>query len=299
MSESVIDKNVLQEAIALGQKLGAPNMAEGLEIPYAIVPAGCQVSSLLAQKYPYGLPPRKPDHIKTTVSLTNAASFCAYVKLYADAHTRIFGNPEEFSFRAVLDYHGASNTPNLIPDGSGTPAPTTPSTLSAEFMDHNAIFNLRKSEQWNVWIARNEKEIPQVEFAEFIEDNCADIVDPKSAIMLQIARELTAHMDVNFASKVTPKNGTTQFAYTEVLTTGQPGQSGNMEVPDKFTILIPIFYGEQLVTVEARLRFRINSGKLKFIFKLYRPAELLSDAFNLASARIRQDLDMDILLGSI
>ena len=299
MSDTLIDANVLKEAVAIGKSMGAPNGQEFLEIPYAVIPEGHELVSLENQKYPYGMPPVKPHHVKQKVALTDARSFCEYVKLFEDRRTRIFANPNEFSFHAVLDFHGAPNTPVMIGDGSEGAVSLCDGVTSAEFLDHSAVLALSKSEQWNLWMARNEKEIPQVEFAEFIEDNYKDISYPPAAKMLQMAREFSAKIDVDFASRVTPKDGTTQLAYVEKLTTGQPGESGTMLVPDNFGILIPVFFGEKPVVLEARLRFRINSGKLKFTYKLYRPAEVLTDAFNLAVSAIKERLGMDVLMGAV
>lgn len=301
MADAVSNIEINQKAaldllIHTGQNLGKPN-GEGLQIPYAVIPSGSKLESLLGLLHPYGLPPRKPDHIKASVSLTDAKSFCQYVKLYTDARTRIFADPEALSFRAILDYHG-SYGPLMFPDGNDSETPIAPLAPSPEFLDHNALLTLRKSDQWNLWMGKNEKETLQSDFAEFIEDNYRDISNPLPATMLEVARDLTAHFDVNFASKVTPKNGSVQLAYQEVVTSGV-GQAGDMEIPESFSILIPVFFGEKPVQIEARLRFRINGGKLKFIYKLYRPMELLADAFDCASRAIGGTLGAEVLLGSL
>ena len=293
-----LDVTALQEAVRLGTLSGTPcGPEDALKIPYAVLPQGTSIKSLLDLVYPYGLPPEKPHHIKAAVALTDAESFSKYVDLYADSRTRVFADPNALSFRAVLDYHQAPQV--QVADGSATDAPTPLAAAQAEFRDHHATLALSKSDQWNLWNGKAEKEIPQAEFAEFIEDNYRDVISPAAATVLEIARDLTAHMDVNFASKVNVKNGTTQFAYQEVLTAGQLGQSGNMEVPEKFIILIPVFFGEKPVTIEARLRFRINGGKLRFIYKLYRPAELLAEAFKVVVKEIEEKLAIEVLLGSI
>jgi len=287
----------LRDAVELGQRLGEPMVVgEGIEIPYAVVPKNADLVPLLHLKYPYGLPPRKPDHIKASVALGDAASFCRYVKLYQDETTRVFASPEQFGFRAILDYHPAIQ--KQVGDGSPEAADLAPAPASANFTDHSATLTLKRSDQWNLWMAKNEKAIPQAEFAEFVEDNYRDIASPPPAVMLEVARDLKATIDVNFASKVTSKNGAVQLAYQEVVTAGV-GPAGNMEIPDTFSILIPVFYGEKPVQIEARLRFRIANGKLTFIYKLYRPLELLADAFQLAAVKIGETLGTDVLLGSL
>jgi uncharacterized protein YfdQ (DUF2303 family) len=292
MSDVSINAEVLKEAVALGQKLGVAQ-TEGVEVPYAIVPAGSTLTTLLSFKFPHGLPPQKPDHIKAQALLADATSFCHYVMLYSDARTRIFANPEKFSFRAVLDYHRA------YPQNATESSPDTPTpNVGAEFLDHVANFQMKQSEQWTTWIEKNGKAMPQAEFAEMVEDNIKDVVRPSAAEFLEVSRDLQGHIDVSFASKVSHKNGATQLSYQEVVTAGV-GEAGTIEVPETFAINIPVFFGEKPVTIEARLRFKVSQGKITFLYKLSRPTEIQAQAFQFAVAGIKESLGMDVLMGSV
>ena len=107
-------------------------------------------------------------------------------------------------------------------------------------------------DRWKTWASKSEKQFTQSDFAEFIEGNNADILEPSGADMLEVARDLKASNGCNFESKVTPKNGQIQMRYTEQID-GKVG-TGGLEVPEFFKLSIPVFYGEEPITISARLR---------------------------------------------
>jgi len=270
MADANLNKEALKEAVLLGQKIGQPIDKE--IIHYAIVPSDCKLESLKAFQYPHGMP---PDRIVQTVELRDSESFTAYVNKYADERTAVFAEPTKNSFLAVLDYH--------LP---GKP----------EFVSHRAGFKMIYDDRWVAWISNDKKVFSQTDFSEFLEDNALDIYRPDSATMLEVARDLRASTDMNFASKVTPKNGQTQFTYTEQINTTVG--TGNMDVPDVFSIRIPVFFGEKAVEIEARLRFRISNGKLSFFYKLKNPKEVEEQCFEMAVDAVANAVTKEVFLGS-
>ena len=216
-------------------------------VHFAVVPNDCKIESLAALQFPDG---RRPERIKASVMLLDAASFAGYVNTYKDHRTRTFANPANFNFLSVIDYHGEG-------------ADSLP-----EFCQHRATFPMKPDDRWNIWTSFDGKPFSQVDFAEFVEDNRADIYDPEPARMLEIASDLTAHTEVNFGSSTRLGNGQTRIRYEETIKSGVPS-AGDIEVPEEFKIRIPVFYGESATTISVRLRFRLNQGKLSFTYKLY------------------------------
>ncbi len=246
------------------------------KIHYLTIPEGHELQSLKDLQYPFGVP---PERIIATVQLRDAASFCRYYSLFADERSRIFAEPDKQSFAAILDYHGV---------GAGD-------VRKPEFLSHKALFQMVLDERWKTWAAKSEKQFNQVDFAEFIEDQATDILDPPGAAVLEVARDLKASISGSFESKVVPKNGSVALRYSETVN-GKVG-SGSIDVPEFFTLSIPVFYGEEPVTVSARLRYRIAGGQLTFTYKLYRTAWLVDQAFQRAAASISDTLKCDVLMG--
>lgn len=220
-----------------------------------------------------------PLRKKANVSLRDVDSFCQYWALYHNENSRVFGDQDlkALRFTVVLDYHGVGEQP-------------------AAWREHTATYTLTKSVEWETWLGSNGKKMNQADFATFIEDNAVDIIDPPSADMVQVARELDANTSVQFSSGTRLNNGQQQLKYvTETKAT--VGKS-TMEVPERFTLRLVAFVGMPPVDVVARLRYRINDGTLSLWYDLLRPHKVAEKAFNDAMARINAQCSTTVLLGA-
>ncbi len=263
---------LVRDAMVTGAAQATPNKDEAIH--FALVPAGHTLETLEDYQFPDG---RRPEWIKGKVNLYDSASFVGYVSAFTDDRTRVFANPRGLSVEAFLDYHVAGER-------------------KAEFLAHRAVFQMEQDERWKIWSNKDGFVFSQADFAEFIEDNYLDIDTPPAAAMLEVARDLHAKNDVSFDSKVSLKDGQTQFSFQEVLKAGVG--TGNLEVPEKFTIRIPVFYGEAPVVLDIRLRYRISNQKLVFFYRMYRKQETLQRAFKTAVADIATGLKTEVLMGA-
>jgi uncharacterized protein YfdQ (DUF2303 family) len=228
---------------------------QGIEIKskdgqeFALVPNGVTL-----RKLDPIAPPLK-DYIEQTVVLDDKDSFVSYVNLFKTADTRIFHTDK--SFTAIIDYHMAGK------DGGETNVSVGSEPGRTR---HVARYDLKHSPEWDAWtdIARNRQ--PQREFAEFIEEHAKDITKPDNATLLEVASNLQISRKVDFVSGTNTRNGTVQFAYVEEDTTSG-GKKGNVEVPAKITLGIPVYKGDPLDQIEVLFRHRLDSGKLFFVIK--------------------------------
>lgn len=81
----------------------------------------------------------------------------------------------------------------------------------------------------------------QAEFAEFIERNLPDIVEPVGADMLEISRSLQAKKKVSFASGIRLANGQTELTYEEDIQ--GTAAKGKLQIPEIFKIGIKVIEG--------------------------------------------------------
>jgi len=273
-----LNKETLEAAVELGKLVvslaGVANTTE--KIHYTILPqpgGKFELASLERFQFPQGQP---PERIKACPAFQDGASFCRYVNEYKEDKEdslQVFADTAGVRLEAILDYHEPPDVP--------------------AFCQHRPTWQLTLSPQWQIWFGRHDQLIKQVDFAEFIEDNYRDIESPAPAVMLEVARELVAHSEVNFESKINQKDGTANLRWTEDTKT-----TGNTEVPDRFRICIPVFFGEQPVSIDCILRFRIRDGKLSFQYKMYRPAETKLEAFKFAVAGVSQSIGVEVHLGT-
>jgi uncharacterized protein YfdQ (DUF2303 family) len=189
--------------------------------------------------------------------------------------SRIFFDQEHEAFQVIIDYHG----------GNGEPG----------WCEHIAGFVARRSEEFKAWMLQNKKQLTQVDFARFLEDNLPDIVEPEGATLLEVALTFEAKKDVEFASGVRLQNGQIQFQYNEVIRGA--AQKGTLEVPEQFVLGIPIHVGGPAYRIPVRFRWRLHEGKAVFWYEIVRPHRYVEDALREIRERIGQETGLDVLAG--
>jgi uncharacterized protein YfdQ (DUF2303 family) len=139
---------------------------------------------------------------------------------------------------------------------------------AAGWRDHRLVLDLIPTPQWQTWTGVDGRMQGQVAFAEFLEQNLADIVEPAGATMLEIATYLESKRDVAFRSGVRLNSGAIQFEHSENIE-ARVG-AGQVAVPETFTIGIPVFVGLAPFAMVCRFRWRNESGKLTLGYRLQR-----------------------------
>ncbi len=264
MADATINDNTILELKKLalqGAEVKLPRSGDGVdgEIPFVVVPDGYHVENM--EKLIWNEHNHRPQALKQTVNALDAPSFIEYYKLFADNHSRVFADETKSWVGAILDYHDA--------DGTGNP----------RWGRHRLNLTLRKSREWLIWTGRNgqSKKFEQAEFAEFVEDNGPDFVEPSCATMIELARTLEAKKNVDFQSSLRLSNGQVQFTYQENVN-GTFG-AGKLEIPEQFVVAIPVYVGMPRERVTARLRWRLNGKQLAIWYDLLRADVLERDAF--------------------
>lgn len=225
--------------------------------------------------------PRKPepiaDHVKASRTFADEASFVEYVKRHYDAGTEVYADLTTSTIIALIDGPTASGGESDR-DRAGREA-------------HTATLTLTKTPSWNAWAAQDGKLQAQVAFAEHIEDNLQDIVEPAAADMLELAQTFQATSGVEFKSSQRLSTGETNLKYAE-KTEATAGRSGDIAIPERFKIaVVPFVGGDTAYGVSARFRYRLRSGELLLSYRLDRPEKVLEDAFQDVLAGVKSGLE--------
>lgn len=275
---SVFEGENTAAALNAGRQIGRLELAgeihrDGVGVPFLIKPAGFEVTGiehLLAA----------PASTRAIVNLADAVSFIAYVNRFKDPGTLVFASLDQRRFDAVLDYHK--------PEANG-----------ARWGKHRASYVCATTPDWKRWSDQNAKPMDQLTFARFIEDGIPNIATPAGATLLEICLTLEAKTGVSFRSHQRLSNGQHQFRYEEEIEGKAGAQSGSLDIPDSFTLVLEPFPGVGGKQIEARFRYRINSGELKLWFELVRPEDVLKAAFDEIVALVESGVgDVPVLAGA-
>lgn len=260
-----MDTNNSQAILDAGANLAEPRAID--DHPYIIVPAGSTVMD--AESY-LTSPLRK----RGTVVLNDVASFTAYVNAEKTSATRLYGQYQPPGFQVVFNDHGAE------------PA----------WKDYRATYACPLSVEWKTWTGMSGRQMSQADFAMFIENNLPDIAIPPAADMLEISRSLEAKKKVNFASGIRLSNGQNELTYEEQIS--GTAAKGKLQVPEEFTVGIPVLEGGINYAVVARLRYRIaDGGALTMWYELLRPHKILEDAAHAVWTEIQDKTGLTVFNG--
>lgn len=225
--------------------------------PFVVLPNGFGVQNLEKML-------SSPMRTKGTAVMLDAESFIIYFNVHKTGSSNIYAMVEPSKFVGVLD--------DDSPERPG-------------WREHVVTYSCPLSKEWMTWIGKAGQQMNQIAFAEFIEANLFDIhaadnsPEPTPADMLEVANNFRVQKKVNFASAQLLSNGQVDFKYQEDVE-GTAGANGTIKVPERFYIAIPVFEGGSPYRIEAKLRWRLETGKLAMWFDLVREHKTLKAAFD-------------------
>lgn len=218
-----------------------------------------------------------PRRKRGAIKVADVASLLAVCADQGHAGTYLYADPETRTICAVFNDH-RSNV--------------------AGWRDHRASFTAEFTPEFSRWIANNGngKAKAQTDFAEFIEDNAADILAPASTQLLEVATTIAATTGIEFKSAKRLDNGQAQLTYVENID-ARAGADGGLVIPREFELGLRIFKNGEGYKLRARLKYRLGSGAVKFWYELDRPERAVEDAFAGYVQQVREKCGFPVLLG--
>lgn len=246
-----------------------------------------------------------PERRRGTCTVQDIDSFVSQVARFQDDDSCVFGVRSESkpSLTCVVNYHRKG------PDGIAT----------ARCGDHRVVYPFPVSNEWTAWRKADREQMPQADFAAFIEDRITDVLPPPGGSDLTDQRfpgltTLTGHLRTTWAGpaglidlsrglavRVGQKvknaqnlaTGETQLQFESEHTdeSGAP-----IKVPGMFMIGIPVFDGGPLYRIAVRLRYRVVAS-VTWFFEMWRADLVFRHAFDEACKRVAEDTGLPVVLG--
>lgn len=272
LTDVQLSEATLAAAAELGQAAGAPAELEIGKVYSLGIGTNHRLIDLTTDQYR-----DRPKRTAGDVVVDDVDSLHRYWQIFAGTQAQVYASREQLRLVAVLDH---------------------PDELDTDWADHRIILPLKHSEAWTAWKTRDNHLSSQADFAEFLEDNRADIFAPPSADLLEVAQSLQATTSASFKSGYKLVNGQRQLTYTEQVN-ATAGENGTLEIPAEFTLRLPVFRGAPVADeLVARLRYRVADGRLAIGYKLNRPAEVVDAAFNGVIDAVTELIGRPVLRGT-
>lgn len=219
--------------------------------------------------------PRQP---RGTARITDPTDFVEYANRVTDSeHTTVWADLDTGRVTAVINDHIDA--------------------VAAGWRDHTVALALTSDPDWEMWHRLNGKLVDQTTFGEFIEEVAHTVVDPDAATMLEVATTMTAKRNLDFKQGTRLVTGDVQLQYEEI-TTASAGRKADIEIPSKIVVSVAPWLGTDAFELTARLRWRIEDGRLRIGYQLLRSDRVRLDAFNLIVGVLREELEAPVFLGA-
>lgn len=275
MSENKVKDLAVETLMAAGAAAIQCRITEEDGKPYAIVPVNYNVIDL---EHVLPNPIRKRGAIVTT----DSPSFIAYLMKHVDTtgsviYAEIDSEASKCNMLAVINDHADI----------------------ANWRDHTCSFAPKQSVEWKRWLGKDKAKMNQSDFATWLEDNLPDIASvptmPTGAEILAMALAFEANSDKKLRSKVNLQSGGFTFEFVDKE---NDQTRTTMQVFERFTIGIPVFDGiASAYPVEARLKYRENSGTVSFWYELIRPDRVFKTAVADEVATIKEQTGLLVISG--
>ncbi|MCF1453441.1 DUF2303 family protein [Agrobacterium vitis] len=207
-------------------------------------------------------------------SASTLESFIDLLKRHAsEAETVVFASTTypALKLTAVINYHSIAK--------------------SAGHTDHRIGYDFPITPEMAAWLAKNGKPFKQAEFAEWLDEHCAELSEADDLEKLTYELlfkerfaepsrliELSRDLEINIGGKVKQNirlasgERSLTFEETHSDSNGQP-----ISIPGLFMLCVPAWVDGEPVRIPARLRYRVSGGEISWSYQLYRAEIALRD----------------------
>jgi len=241
----------------------------------------------------------QPERKTGFAELTTVESFIAHFNRHRSPDASVvFVNEATPELVAVYNYNGEGDKP-------------------AQFGDYGARYTFPLSDEWRAWAEVNGRWLSLNEFAEFLENRIADVIDAGAlddehpifefsrrigvkfatpSRLMELSRGLSVHVKHEVADHKNLGTGEGQIAFRESHSDPQ-GQA--LQIPGALALGIPVFRGAAVADVIAlRLRYRVRDGKVSWAFTLHQPEAVLRQSIADAADMVEKVTEAPLFWGT-
>lgn len=227
--------------------------------------------------------PDPPDRVVGTTEVYTTTSYVDAVKRYENVQQITYVDQPNSRLVTVLN-------------------PTWPEPVDSEqwdravpgHSDHRVSLKLRHTPEFLAWMAGQGLH-EQTDFARRMQDGELEIVEPAAATMLEIAETFHATGESVFKSASRLQDGRRQFRFEED-STAKAGADGTVEIPERFTIAMPIYVGGERYQMQCRLTWQLRPT-FRIGYTFIRPEVVLDHAFTSMVEEVTAEIAGLVLLG--
>lgn len=248
----------------------------------------------------------KPLYRRGVACVHRLESLIEHANRFKSADSAIFAHEAGARINIPYDYH-----------------PAGPDPTKAGWGRHEAVYEAKASREWKRWIERGQQKMDQVDFAEFIEDNVADVMEVPDflkggdaqtdadkellalvqkiegrpcgpAKLMELSRGLKVFSQEEAAVEVKLDSGEARVVMSEKHL---GADKKPLSIPSMFLVSIPVFIGGPLWRVPIRLRYRKHGGSIVWFIQPYGEDRIRRVAFEEDCLRVSAETELPLFWG--
>lgn len=259
------------KALTKADSLAHPLVQGGGDRTYAMVPDGYKLQDITD-------PNRLPVRPKGLVTVDDRASLVAYANRFKTASSIIFADYDKGTITALLDWHPHNQEAETFGQAGA--------------LQHQVQLRILPSEEFTRWDAIEGEMHKQADFALFLEENASDIHTPEPAHMMELARDLEGTTGIAFKSRTRLKDGSHGFRFE-----AENSIVSEVQAPDQFSLMIPVYHGEEPELLVAKFRWRPTQQALVMGFAWHRVEYMRRARFTLIAAAAAEETGLPWVAG--
>lgn len=264
------------DAAIEGARIASPLITGNDGALHALVPRGFNLTKLPDAT-------QLPQWPQAAVTVDDRASLVTYTNRFSDERSILVADYDVAKIQAKLDWHSNNTLDSQYAD------------LSPQPCLHSVTLDLRFSEEFARWNAIAGKLHDQADFARFLEENAADVQEPAAGHMIELSRDFEATVGQTYKSSTRLDNGDRRLKFES-----ESRALNEVVIPQKFTLRIPIYNGQEPDDLTALFRWRATpGGSVQLGFEWHRLEYQRRAHFNLIAFTAAEETGLPVIFGRL
>lgn len=243
---------------------------------YAVLPTGYELEEVQAAD-DEELEAR-PYHRTGTRTARDVESFVSLFDKHASNDAEVYADETTSTITAVLD----GGAPQDRAAG-GTP--------DASWLDNRVELVLQKDPDWEAWAKIDGQLLPQATFAEFLEQQAHNVIDPLYADLLEIAQSIEVSVGTRFKAVNRTSTGERTLVVDEEHQASAGGRGGDLTIPTELKVALRPWTDAEQFEVRVLFRYRLTPQGLALGVRLVRAEQLHREAWQSIAGRVQVEIE--------
>lgn len=269
----VVDPGETLETVLKAARLADPRHTGPDGRQYLALPADFKLHEIADERRRHPWPIQR-------MTVDDRNSLTSYANRFSDSRSVIIADYDALTISARLDWHHHNQDGDQRGE-SGTEA-------------HSVTLKLRPSEEFTRWDTFvKAKFVDQETFARFLEENSTDVLRPDPATLIEIARDFEATVGQTYKTSTRLDNGDRRIVFES-----ETRATNDVVIPQKITLRIPFYNGEEPSDIEAHFRWRgTGGGSVVFALEWHRVEYHRRAHFNAIAFTAAEETGLPVFLG--